>query len=153
MAPRPRPGPGSGRAYAFIDLSDSTGSYEVTVFSKVLESSRELLQAGSSVVIAVEARMEDDNPKLMVNSVKSLQSVVANASAGLRIVVDNTEPFNEIQDILGTGKGGNGMVHLQLDLEDMKRVVEVTLLQRYAITPQIRDTLDTVPGIRDIIDI
>ena len=142
-----------GRAYAFVDLSDSTGSYEVTLFSKTLEDSRELLQVNTSVVLAIEARMEDDTPKMVAQSIKSLQSVVANASAGLRIVVDNDKPFHEIEELLSEGKGGNGMVHLMLDLQQDNRMVELTLDRRYAITPQMRDTLDMVPGIVDIQEI
>ena len=142
-----------GRAYAFLELSDSTGSFEVMLFSQTLEASRELLQVNSSVVVAVEARIEDDTPKMVAQSVSSLQMVVAAASAGLRIVVDNDEPLPEIGEVLSKGIGGNGMVHLILGLEQPSRTVELTLDRRYAITPQIRDTLDSVPGILAIEEI
>ena len=142
-----------GRAYAFLELSDSTGSFEVTLFSQTLEASRDLLEVNSSVVISVEARMEDDTPKMVAQSVRSLQSVVANASAGLRIVVNNDKPLTEINQVLDKGTRGNGLVHLVLDLEDPKRTVELTLDRRYAITPQMLDNLDMVPGIADIQEI
>ena len=142
-----------GRPYAFVDLSDSTGSFEVTMFTQALEASRELLVANTSVVLTVEARLEDDQPRMMVQSVRSLDSVVAKASAGLRLIIDNPTPLNEIQDVLTGSNRGNGMVHLVVDLEDQSRTVEVTLQQRYAITPQVRDLLDTVTGVRDIQEI
>jgi len=142
-----------GRPYAFVDLSDSTGSFEVTMFNQALEASRELLVANTSVVLTVEARLEDDQPRMMVQSVRSLDSVVAKASAGLRLIIDNPTPLNEIQDVLTGSNRGNGMVHLVVDLEDQSRTVEVTLQQRYAITPQVRDLLDTVTGVRDIQEI
>lgn len=142
-----------GRPYAFVDLSDSTGSFEVTMFAQALEASRELLVANTSVVLTVEARLEDDQPRMMVQSVRSLDSVVAQASTGLRLIIDNPTPLNEIQDVLSTSNRGNGMVHLVVDLEDQSRTVEVTLQQRYAITPQVRDLLDTVTGVRDIQEI
>ena len=142
-----------GRPYAFVDLSDSTGSFEVTMFAQALEASRELLVANTSVVLTVEARLEDDQPRMMVQSVRSLDSVVAKASAGLRLIIDNPTPLNEIQDVLTGSNRGNGMVHLVVDLEDQSRTVEVTLQQRYAITPQVRDLLDTVTGVRDIQEI
>ena len=97
--------------------------------------------------------MPQATPKMVAQSVSSLQAVVAAASAGLRIVVDNDEPIPEIGDVLSKGFGGNGMVHLILNLPQPKRTVELTLDRRYAITPQIRDTLDSVPGILAIEEI
>jgi DNA polymerase-3 subunit alpha len=123
------------------------------MFAQALEASRELLVANTSVVLTVEARLEDDQPRMMVQSVRSLDSVVAKASAGLRLIIDNPTPLNEIQDVLTGSNRGNGMVHLVVDLEDQSRTVEVTLQQRYAITPQVRDLLDTVTGVRDIQEI
>ena len=40
-----------GNKYAFVQLSDSSSSYEVTVFSEVLAMNRELLVSGNKVII------------------------------------------------------------------------------------------------------
>ena len=51
------------------------------------------------------------------------------------------------------GARGNGLVHLLLDLSGANRVVELTLDGRYAITPQMRDMLETIPGIQELEEI
>ena len=40
-----------GNRFAFVQLSDSTGLYEVTVFSEALEAGRQYLEPGQNVVI------------------------------------------------------------------------------------------------------
>ena len=49
-----------GNRFAFVQLSDPTGLYEVTCFSEVLEASRDFLDAGSNVVLTVKAELEGD---------------------------------------------------------------------------------------------
>ena len=49
-----------GNRFAFVQLSDTTGSYEVTMFSDTLEAAREHLEPGSMVVMGVEATMEEE---------------------------------------------------------------------------------------------
>ena len=50
----------SGNKYAFIQLSDATGSYEAVVFSEVLVKSRALMESGEPMLITLEARLEDE---------------------------------------------------------------------------------------------
>ena len=42
-----------GNRFAFAQLSDPTGQYEVTLFSDTLETARDHLDTGSQVVICV----------------------------------------------------------------------------------------------------
>ena len=58
-----------GNRFAFAQLSDPTGAYEVTLFSETLEKSREFLETGAQVVLTAEATMESDQLKLLGRSV------------------------------------------------------------------------------------
>jgi len=49
-----------GNRFAFAQMSDTTGAYEVTLFSEALEQGREHLDTGSKIVITVEATLESD---------------------------------------------------------------------------------------------
>ena len=56
------------RAATGLPLSscrDTTGGYEVTLFSEALEKSRDHLETGAQVVLTVEATMESDQLKLL----------------------------------------------------------------------------------------
>ncbi|MFV0335970.1 MAG: DNA polymerase III subunit alpha, partial [Tropicimonas sp.] len=47
-----------GNRFAFVQASDPTGSYEMTVFSDTLERAREHLEPGQNIVVTVEATAE-----------------------------------------------------------------------------------------------
>ena len=49
---------------AWVTLSDATGSYEVTLFSEVLNRSRDLLTEGTAVLVTAEARLDGEMLRL-----------------------------------------------------------------------------------------
>ncbi len=142
-----------GRPFAFVEMSDPTGNFEVTFFSELLTGSREILQTNSSVVVSVEARMDGDMPKMVAQSIRSIDDVVADASAGLRLFVDSEKPLPNVRDMLAEGGLGKGYVYVVLKLPTQQRQVELTLPSRYKVSPTLRDQLETVPGILEIQDI
>ena len=140
-----------GNAYAFVRLSDQTGSYEVTFFSDVLSASRPLLEQNASVVVSVEARLEDDVVKLMAQSVRSVEEVTAEASAGLTVRIESEEPFAQIGGILQSCAPGQGYIHFLLDTDSPHRQVELQLSRQYAISPEIYDRVCRLPGVMEVI--
>ena len=58
-----------GNRFAFVQLSDPTGLYEVTIFSDTLEATRDELEIGANVVLSVEATVESDQLKLLARAV------------------------------------------------------------------------------------
>jgi len=137
-----------GNRYAFIQLSDSSGGYEVTVFSELLTSCRELLQPGTNLLLNVEGRSVGDAPRLTVQSVRRLEEMAAQAVAGLRITVDDETPFAQLSGILDRGvNGGGGRVSLVLKLEDGLTEVEVELPETFIVSPEVRENLTRTPGV------
>ncbi|MDX1581339.1 MAG: DNA polymerase III subunit alpha, partial [Alphaproteobacteria bacterium] len=139
-----------GRPFAFVEFSDPTGTFEVTFFSEILNSSRDMLEPGKLLVLTVEARMEEDSPRLVAQRVESLEDVVAKASAGLRITLEKEDPLDEIRALLSDCQQGNGYVHLMLDLPQASRRVELTLSDRYRILPEIQESLDELSGVVEV---
>ncbi|MGE0667461.1 MAG: DNA polymerase III subunit alpha [Sphingomonadales bacterium] len=142
-----------GKPYAFVELSDSSGAFEVMFFSQQLFSHRDLLEVNKTVVLTVEARMENDAPKLVANGAQTIDDVAAAAGTGLRIVLDSDKPFDVVRDVLEQGGKGRGLVHITLNLPQTTRQVELTLPDRYKISPRLRDSLETVPGILEVQEI
>jgi DNA polymerase III subunit alpha len=142
-----------GKPYAFVELSDSSGAFEVMFFSQQLFAHRDLLEPNRAVVVTVEARLENDAPKLVAQSAQSVDDVVALAGTGLRIVLGDDRPFEVVRDILEAGGKGKGFVHVALDLGEAGRRVELTLAERYKISPKLRDSLETIPGILEVQEI
>jgi DNA polymerase-3 subunit alpha len=136
-----------GNPFAFVSLSDPTGQFEVVVFSDVLNASRELLEPGKAVVLAVEVEMNGDEAKLLAQNVRSVDNVVSNTEAGMKIFIEDPKPLTALQSRLV--EKGKGLVSLIL-LSDTGREIEIQLKGGYKVTPQIRGAIKAVPGVVEV---
>jgi hypothetical protein len=123
-----------GNRFAFLQLTDQSGMYEATIFSDRLQAAREHLEPGRALLLSVDIRAEDDNLRLMVNSVEPLDRAVANTAAGLRIFLREPGAVNSLQKVLATAGKGKGKIELALDVPDKAWEVAVTLPGRYAVS-------------------
>ena len=145
-----------GNRFAFAQLSDPTGQYEVTLFSDTLEAAREHLETGSQVVIACEATMEADVLKLLGRSVAPIDTAVADAgSAGLRVFLDAPDAIGAVATILEAAqrdkvRGSRGPVYFCLMDAALPGEVEIDLGQDYPVNPQIKGALRSLGGVVEV---
>ncbi|AXX98748.1 DNA polymerase III subunit alpha [Profundibacter amoris] len=142
-----------GNRYAFVSLSDPTGLYEVTVFSDTLEAAGDLLNAGSNVVLSVEATMESDQLKLLARGVQAVDGVAAEAgSMGLRVFIDRAEAVKSVSSVLeraakdGTSRSGGPVVFCLIDAS-LPGEVELSLAKDYPVNPQIKGAIKSLGGV------
>ncbi|WP_040610640.1 DNA polymerase III subunit alpha [Oceaniovalibus guishaninsula] len=140
-----------GNRFAFVQMSDPTGLCEVTVFSDVLESSRDLLEAGSRVVVQVEATMEADTLKLLGRSIAAVDDIVADAGgSGLRVFVDEAGAIEAVRDLLEGARAdrnvrsGRGPITLCLSDPALPGEVEVDLGADFPVSPRIRAAIKSL---------
>src|SRR5438105_435968 len=55
-----------GNRFAFVQLSDTSGAFEVTMFSETLAQARGLLEGGQPLIVTVDVRREDESLRLTV---------------------------------------------------------------------------------------
>ncbi|HEY4343276.1 MAG TPA: DNA polymerase III subunit alpha [Parvibaculum sp.] len=139
-----------GNPFAFLSLSDPTGQFEVVVFSEVLNQSRDLMEPGKAVVIVVEIDRSGDEGKLRAQSVRSVDEVVANTAAGMKIFIEDQKPLPALKTRLS--EKGRGLVSLIL-LGEGGREIELKLPGSYKVTPQIRGAIKSVPGVIEVQEI
>ncbi len=148
-----------GNRFAFAQLSDPTGAYEVTLFSETLEKSREFLETGAQVVVTAEATMEADQLKLLGRSVGPVDSVVAEAGAtGLRVFVEHPQVLPTVATVLAdatsAAKGASkGSIQLCLMDPGLPGEVEMDLGQTFPITPQIKGAIKSLEGVMSVEEI
>ncbi|MEL6679043.1 MAG: DNA polymerase III subunit alpha, partial [Pseudomonadota bacterium] len=140
-----------GNRFAFVQCSDPTGLYEVTVFSDTLEAAGDLFDTGTNVVLSVEATLESDQLKLLARSVQPVDDSVSDAArAGLKIYVSDETALGSIAARLGDPSGpkrGRGPVNLILMHPDLPGEVEIKLPDQYPLTPQIKGAIKAAPGV------
>jgi DNA polymerase-3 subunit alpha len=140
-----------GNRYAFVQLSDTTGMFEVTVFSEVLAGTRQLLDGSQPIIMTVDVRHDDDSLRLTVQKIEPLDTVVAHAAAGLRIFVGEADALPRLKTLFGHEQSGRGRVSLVLDLPMSE--VEITLPGGFRVDPRFRAAVKSLPGVVDVHDI
>jgi DNA polymerase-3 subunit alpha len=145
-----------GSRYAFIQLSDASGAYEITAFSEVLAENREILDGGKPVLLQVAARLEDDQLRLTVQSASDLESAAASAPMVIKIWVDDVTPLPSLKTIIdreASGENGNeGRGQIILMIPTARQDVEVRLDGAYMCTPPVRAALRAIPGVIEVLE-
>jgi DNA polymerase-3 subunit alpha len=141
-----------GNRFAFVQMSDPTGLYEVTVFSDVLETARDLLETGSNVVITVEATLEGETLKLLARAVQPIDAVAAEAGgAALRIHLDRAEAAASVASLLArvAADGGRARGSITVCVPDTEtgREIDVLLPRVWPVSPQVKGALRAMPGV------
>ena len=77
------------------------------MFSELLGSKRNLLEPGQAVLISADGRLDGEQVKLTAQTVEKLDDAVANAAAGLRIIVSDPVALEALRKTLD-GKKGRG---------------------------------------------
>ncbi len=148
-----------GNRFAFAQMSDPTGGYEVTLFSDTLEAARDHLETGSKVIVTVEATMESDQLKLLGRSVAPVEMAVADAAnIGLRVFIDAPDAIDAVAAVLegactAAKSAGRGPVQLCLMDPALPGEVEVDLGAQFPVTPQIKGAIRSLGGVLEVEEI
>jgi DNA polymerase-3 subunit alpha len=137
----------AGNRFAFIGFSDPTGQFEAICFSDTLVAARDLLEPGTSVIARIEADVDGEDIKLRLQAVESLEKAAASAVSGIQIFIRDGKPVESISKRLQTG--GKAPVRITL-IEETGREINISLGDRFVVTPQIRGALKAVQGVVDV---
>ena len=137
--------------YAFIQLSDQKGVFEITAFSEVLSVSQDLLKAGTAVLIRCDARLEEGGARLLANRIQLLDTAVEKKAKGISIYLNNMEVIAPLAKILSENGVGGGKV--KIIAQTKIHEIDVVLPDSYLINAKVRSAVRSLPGIIDIIDI
>ena len=144
----------SGDKFAFVTLSDPTGEYEVLFPPEILRKRRDLLEAGSQVVLRVRAKAGDGEVRFFGDDAEPLDRVIEGAAAALRIHLQpRSADIAALKRRLDKSQAnGAGEVTLIAPL-DGGREIEMKLPGRFALDAALRGALKTAPGVSFLEDV
>ncbi len=134
----------SEQPYAFVSLSDTTGMFEVMVFSEVLFAARPFLEPGKSILLTVSVDWVDDELKLRAIAAQDLEKAAAEAGEGLRVYLQDERPLAAIAGQLRNC--GKGMVTIVVPASD-GREVEIKIPQRQQVNAAMKAAIKSFPGV------
>jgi DNA polymerase-3 subunit alpha len=148
-----------GNRFAFVQLSDFTGNFEVTLFSDVLERSRNNLDSGTRIILTVEASLEEEQLKLLCRSIANIDDAIStDGSHGIKIFVEDKKVLPSILSVLGQASENKkivckGPIHLCLIGSSLPGEVEMDTGLTCDTSPQIRGAIKSLDGVLDVQEI
>ncbi len=139
----------SGSRMAWVRLSDAQGSFEVTLFSEVLARCRDLLAAGTAVLVTAELQLEGEALRLTAQDLQRLDDAAAQTGVGMRIWLAATEAVPHIRTLLQREGRGRGRVVLLPRIE-AARDVEISLPGTWSVSPRLAQAIKMVPGVERV---
>jgi DNA polymerase-3 subunit alpha len=139
----------TGSRMAWIRISDAAGSVEVTFFAEVLKRARDILTAGSNVLVTAELKTEGDATRITAMDAVPLDKAAAEVGASIRVWLRETAAVPHIRDVLGRESGGRGRVTL-VPRVGRDQDVEIALPGGYHVTPRLAQALKSLPGVEQV---
>lgn len=143
----------SGNRFAFVQISDATGSYEATIFSEQLACARVHLETGTPVMLDVDVqgdgRNEGGDLRYIVRNVEPLQAAAERLALGVRLVVRTEAALALLPPLLAQLPKGKARLQLVLTLDDGAEA-EIEVPGAWQINEIAKTHLRGLPGGADV---
>ena len=141
----------TGSRMMWLTLSDMQGSFEVTLFSEVLNRSREMLDEGTALLVSAEAKLDGESLRLTANDIQLLDNAARDAGAGLKIWLDREDAVPSLKALLEREGRGKGQVIL-LPKTGTPARPELRLPGGFNVSPRLAQAVKLVPGVELVED-
>ena len=139
-----------GGKYAFVQMSDQGGIFEVTVFSELLATSGEFLKPGEAVLIRCDCKLENDFTRLTACKITSLDNSLQDSVRGFKIYINDQNTVDNLVKILERQKAGSGKINLII--QNTNQEFDLLLPESYELNSSFRAALKSLPGIIEVVD-
>ncbi len=140
-----------GNRFAFVQISDAHGVYEVMVFSELLGQAREILAAGKAVLLSVDVdRKNEEELRFLAQTIEPLEKAVQNVTSRMiiRISSGDAATAEKIKSVLQ--QGGRGKVKISLIVEAGTREAEIELPGGWHVAEGMPKNLRAIAGVTDV---
>jgi len=136
----------SGNKFAFLQMSDATGVYEVMIFSETLSRARQHLEPGNALLLTCDADIKDDQVRLLGQIITPLDETLASKLAELSVHIDAAAPIRRIHDLINVEGQGGVKVSVFAHMDD-GQVAEIALKGRWSMSPAAIAAIRSTPGV------
>jgi DNA polymerase-3 subunit alpha len=145
-----------GSRFAFLQVSDESGIFEVVLFSELLSrlktESPHLLEPGHIISVRVNLRREEESVRCTATEILSLETLLHHAQQHYILKLHphiQKHQIESIKNVLSYRDPGNSSIQLSLSLSDEVRV-DILLPSQYNIDQKTYFNLQGLPGIEEI---
>lgn len=139
----------SGNKFAFLQFSDSSGIFEVVVFSELLARAKDILVEGETLLLRATAEPQEDQVRFMVQDIQPLDKALSGKIREVRVRLESDEAAQKLKDFLNTEGEGPSRVVVEIPLND-NEIATIAIPGSYSFSPQARSALNKTQGIINI---
>lgn len=136
----------TGEKFAFVNLSDPSGEYEVMFQPEALRKYREHLEPGQSILLKVRCKGSDGEVRMFGESAEPMAGALKTDDMGLRLTVSprgfDVDAF-KMQLDAARGQGGEITLLSEIDGNE----VELKMPHRYRLDASLRGALKAMNGV------
>jgi DNA polymerase-3 subunit alpha len=141
-----------GNRFAFLQLSDVSGVYEVMLFSELLAMHRPLLEAGQTLIVTVDAQIQNEELRLTAQMIEPLDETIGKLATGLRIVIDESAEVEKLRTLLEETLTSRSKINLEIRLPG-NQAVTMDLPSGLSLPPKARMALEEMSGVLAVEDL
>ncbi len=142
----------TGNKFAFLALSDTTGSYEVMIFSDTLEEYRPILEEGNMIIMTAEAEVKDGNLRMLGRMFQSMDDAskieVGTYNISLNPMTQKSD-LKIIENIIVNG-GKMGKADIIMNVSNHKYKAQVRLPKKWHLPPATMKALKRANSVEKI---
>ncbi len=143
----------NGKKYAFLEMSDGSGSFEGMLFSEGMARYEDVIKSGVPLLVSVtiDKQDEESRPRVMVNHVQTLDDAIANVANGLEIGIGDIAAVASLKDILNKDRNGQNKIYIKPDNDNWD--IRIELPNKYALGGEVISKIRALPGILTVKEI
>jgi DNA polymerase-3 subunit alpha len=141
----------TGKKYAFIQLSDSCGNFEVMVFTQMLEKHRSILEVNKVIVIDAQIKVEtkedseEEIIKLITQSLEPFEGFLIDQNNYIQIHIKDLESLPKVTQLLKSDQGVK--VYLKFIITAAQKLIHISPSSGVELSSKCLIHLEKIPGI------
>lgn len=143
----------NGNKYAFLEISDGTSNFEGLLFSEGLARYEETIKSGLPLLVSVTIDKQNDegNPRVMINSVDTLDKAISDVANGLEISIGDISAVSQLGRILSKDRNGKNKIYIKPDNDNWD--IRIELKGGYALYGDVLSQIRSLAGITSVKEI
>lgn len=143
----------NGNKYAFLEISDGSSNFEGLLFSEGLTRFEEIIKSGLPLLVSVtiDKQNEEGNPRVMINSVETLDKAIADVANGLEISLNDTSAVPKLKEILGKDRNGKNKIYIKPDNDNWD--IRIELSGGFALQGDVLSQIRGLAGVTTVKEI
>jgi len=141
-----------GSKYAFLQLSDPSGIYEVTIFSETLNNSREYLEAGTSLLLKVELEQKDGQIRYTSHKIQPLELALEGKINEIHIHLSSANAVAKIKGFMDEQGKGRSKITIFADIGDDRRA-QIDIPGKWSLNSKSRNAIRSEKGVIEVSEV